>query len=87
MGKEQKQIRKDLDKVIEKLEGEGLKHNDDYDKVGVGDVVESVLSSMGITQDRFKSWFGLSECDCNERKKWLNGMFYWKREKEDGKSD
>ena len=84
MNIERREIRDTLDSVIEKLEDKGLKHNDDYDMVGVGDVVESVLNSMGITQERFKSWLGLSECDCTERKKWMNGIFYWRQKRING---
>lgn len=80
----QREIRDTLDKVIGDLEEKGLKHNDDYDKVGIGDIVESVLLKLGITQEKFKEFWGLSECACNERKKWLNGLFYWHKQKTDG---
>jgi predicted flap endonuclease-1-like 5' DNA nuclease len=78
---EQRKIRKELDRIIKELEKQNIKHNDDYDVIGVGDVLESVLSKMGITQERFKSLFGLSECNCEQRKKFLNGIFYWHRRK------
>ncbi len=81
---EEREIRSDLDRVIRQLEKEGLRHNDDYDVVGIGDVVESVLNKMGITQDRFKSWTGLSECNCTERKKWLNGILHWRQKRING---
>ena len=71
----------DLDQVIEELKKRGIKHNDDYDVVGVGDVVEDVLSAFGITQERFKKWFNLSACACEERKKWMNSVFYWRRKR------
>jgi hypothetical protein len=44
---------------------------------GLGDVIELTLNKFGITQERYKSWFGLEECDCEERKQWLNGLFSW----------
>ena len=48
---------------------------------GVGDVVEDVLTKFGITQERFKSWFNLHECNCTKRKAWLNKFFSWKVKK------
>jgi hypothetical protein len=48
---------------------------------GLGDVLESTLTKFGITQERYKSWFGLEECGCTERKKWLNGLFSWHTKK------
>jgi hypothetical protein len=74
-------IRKDLDNIIQEIRSQGIKHNDDYDSVGVGDVVESVLSRLGITQEKFKELFNLQECNCTERKKWLNGVFHWRRKR------
>ena len=75
MSREQKEIREDLDEVIEQLESYGIAHNDEY--VGLGDMVEATLLRFGITQDRFKRFFNLKECDCNKRKKWLNSIFTW----------
>lgn len=81
MNYENRQIREELDQVIEELEKRNVKHNDDYDIVGVGDVVEQVLTKFGITQERFRAFFKLQECDCNKRKEWLNGIFYWRSKK------
>lgn len=78
MGNKSNKIRSEVDPVIEELKGLGLRHNDDYDIVGVGDVVESILTKFGITQESFQRWFSLSECNCTERKKWLNGVFHWR---------
>jgi hypothetical protein len=75
------QIREELDPIIKTLEDRGLKHNDDYDIRGVGDVVEEVLTAFGITQERYKWLMGLDECDCTERKKWLNGIFHWRHKR------
>ena len=50
---------------------------DEY--TGLGDVVESTLSTFGITEERFKAWFNLKECNCNKRKKWLNNLFSWRK--------
>ena len=46
------------------------------EKPGLGDAVESLLSSIGVTQERYsqvKQLFGLpSTCGCTDRKKALN---------------
>ncbi len=75
--------RKEIDKVIKKLENRGINVNSHMmqDKKGLGDVVEEVLVQCGITQERFKKWFKLKECNCTKRKKWLNGLFSWKVKK------
>jgi len=77
----QRQIKNEMDEVISQLEKKGIKYNQGDDMTGLGDVVESVLVSMGITQERFKEWFNLKECNCSKRKKWLNNLFSWKRNK------
>ena len=73
----------EIDGFINELEKRGIQYDShkvqDGDLTGLGDVVESVLTSMGITQERFKSWFGLEECNCTKRKKWLNNLLSWKK--------
>ena len=78
----QQDIKNEMDEVINQLEKRGVKFNHGDDMTGLGDVVESVLINMGITQERFKEWFNLKECNCNKRKKWLNNLFSWKKNKE-----
>ena len=75
--------RKEMDKVIKQLEKRGVNVNSHMmqDTKGLGDVVEAVLAQCGITQERFKKWFNLKECNCTKRKKWLNGLFSWKVKK------
>lgn len=46
-------------------------------KKGLGDAVESTLTKIGITQERYKEWFNLQNCNCDERKEWLNNLFSW----------
>ena len=41
-----------------------------HDKGAV--IIEDGKVMIGITQERFKQWFGLKECNCTERKKFLN---------------
>tara|TARA_B100000035_G_scaffold292963_1_gene282015 strand:+ start:794 stop:1030 length:237 start_codon:yes stop_codon:yes gene_type:complete len=72
-------IKQEMDKVIQELESKGINHTTtEQQVVGLGDIVESSLQKFGITQDRFKSWFGLQECNCTKRKKYLNNLFNWK---------
>lgn len=80
----QQQIKNEMDEVINQLEKKGIKYNQGDDLTGLGDVVESVLTSMGVTQERFKEWFNLKECNCTKRKKWLNNLFSWKKNQGQG---
>ena len=73
-------VRPELDKVIQELESKGVDFNtpkEELERRGLGDVVESTLTKFGITQERYKQWFGLQECNCTKRKKYLNGLFSW----------
>lgn len=73
-------IEDELDGVISDLESRGIRPNIDpvnFHTRGLGDVVESVLNKFGITQERYKQWFHLEECDCTKRKEWLNKLFSW----------
>jgi hypothetical protein len=77
-------VRTEMDQVINELESKGINFdttNQDLQTRGLGDVVESTLTKFGITQDRYKSWFGLQECNCTKRKKWLNGLLSWNTKK------
>tara|TARA_Y100001972_G_scaffold22881_1_gene27423 strand:+ start:427 stop:669 length:243 start_codon:yes stop_codon:yes gene_type:complete len=78
----QQDIKNEMDEVINQLEKKGIRYNQGDEITGLGDVVESVLTSMGITQERFKEWFNLKECNCSKRKQWLNNLFSWKKNKE-----
>ena len=73
-------IEDELDNIISELESKGI--SSDIDRVkfqtrGLGNVVESVLNKFGITQERYKQWFNLQECNCTKRKEWLNNFFSW----------
>ena len=81
------QIKAEMQPVLEELKKRGLNYNSnqfletvnatDEQMRGLGDVVEDVLTKFGITQERYKQWFGLQECNCTGRKKWLNNFFSW----------
>ena len=78
MNNEEKQ---ELDKVIFNLEQQGVTPNNYEEVVGLGDMVGSTLKRLGITEERFKSWFNLRECNCSKRKKWLNNVLSWRKKK------
>jgi len=74
-------IRREMNLVIKELENLGVNNNSHttfQDTKGLGDVVEEVLNKFGITEERFKQWFNLKECNCSKRKAWLNNLFSWK---------
>ena len=79
-----KNVREDMNKLIAELEQQGIKVNQyklPNGKEGLGDVVEAALTKLGITEQRFKDFFGLKECNCTKRKQWLNGLFSWHKTK------
>ena len=81
-----KDIRKEMNEVISDLEKNGVDVNsvrglsgDDKEyPILLGDKIEKALQKFGITEEKFKKWFGLKECGCSKRKKYLNGLFSWK---------
>lgn len=79
------QTKAEMDTVIKDLEAKGVKFNTkEEDMTGLGDVVEATLQKFGITEERFKAWFGLEECNCSKRKKFLNNLFSWKKKSSEG---
>lgn len=79
-------IKEEMDVVITELEKLGVTPSSHLDPnvIGLGDVVENVLTTFGITQERFKEWFGLKECNCTKRKAYLNSLFSWKKNQSQG---
>jgi hypothetical protein len=79
-------IKQEMDQVIQELESKGIKSNShvNSDITGLGDLVEGALQSVGITEERFKEWFNLRECNCSKRKAWLNNLFSWKKNNTQG---
>ena len=77
---EQKQIRHEMNLVINELNAKGVKPNTTEEEMtGLGDLVEETLMRYGITEESFKKWFNLKECNCTKRKKFLNNLFSWKK--------
>ena len=73
--------RHEINKVINELEKEGVSLDNIDEMTGLGDVVEGVLIKFGVTEERFKKWFNLRECNCSKRKQWLNKIFSWRKRK------
>ena len=73
--------RHEINKAINELEKEGVSLDNIDEMTGLGDVVEGVLIKFGVTEERFKKWFNLRECNCSKRKQWLNKIFSWRKRK------
>jgi len=54
--------------------------------VGLGDLIESALSSVGITSGRIERWLA-GPCGCEERKRKLNAVSAWARRVLSGKKE
>jgi hypothetical protein len=79
-----KQIKKEIDSVIQDLEQKGIGSKtslEEIERVGLGDFIELTLEKFGVTQERFKEWFNLKECGCTKRKKYLNNILSWVKNK------
>jgi hypothetical protein len=75
----------EIDAIINELERNGINEGTQAREIqtrGLGDVVEATLQKFGITQERYKEWFGLAECNCTKRKQFLNGVLSWGVNKE-----
>lgn len=52
----------------------------------LGDLIESALTSVGITSDKVESWLG-KPCGCKERQAKLNQLTYWAKRIVAGKTE
>ncbi len=48
-------------------------------KLGLGDLIESTLSAVGITPERVTKLIG-KDCGCKQRKEWLNRVTLWAKQ-------
>lgn len=77
---ENNDIKNEMQPVIDELKKHGITHNSKEHEInGLGDLVEATLKKFGVTEERFKRWFNLKECNCTERKKFLNNLFSWRK--------
>ena len=85
MANEDLRTRAEMDTVIKDLEAKGITIDTKEGEItGLGDVVESTLQKFGVTEERFKEWFNLKDCNCSKRKKFLNNLFSWKKKSSEG---
>ena len=49
-------------------------------RVAVGDLVETMLTSVGITKERVQAWTRTKDCGCKKRQTWLNQWGFEKQE-------
>ena len=77
---ENNSIKEEMQPVIDELKSKGVKFNSNENEIqGLGDLVETTLKTFGVTEERFKTWFNLKECNCKKRKRWLNNLFSWRK--------
>jgi hypothetical protein len=50
-------------------------------RVAVGDLVETMLTRIGISKDRVKQWLRVQDCGCAKRQKWLNQWGYQQQDR------
>ena len=77
----EKEIKKEINFVIKDLEEKGIGSRtslEQLETLGLGDFIELTLEKFGVTQQRFKEWFNLKECNCTKRKRYLNNILSWK---------
>jgi len=69
-----------LDEVIDKIEEEGVTlENYDQQQEGLGDLLGSVFSKMGITEEAIEKWTGVGGCGCGKRKQFLNKILPFRK--------
>jgi ABC-type phosphate transport system ATPase subunit len=75
------EVKQELQEVVNELKKEGVDLNNYTQKDGLGDVVESVLNKMGITEEKVQAFMGIGGCGCQEVKKFLNKIILpiWKK--------
>jgi hypothetical protein len=47
-----------------------------FRKVAVGDLVERMLTGVGISKTRVQQWLRVKDCGCAKRQRWLNQWGY-----------
>jgi hypothetical protein len=45
-------------------------------RVAVGDLVETMLTAIGVTKERVQAWTLAKDCGCKKRQQWLNRWGY-----------
>lgn len=68
-----------LDEVVGSLQQSGINPAQDGNNVGLGDVIANTLEKFGVTEETVQHWFGIKECGCKTRQKFLNGVLSFLR--------
>jgi hypothetical protein len=50
-------------------------------RVAVGDLVERMLTGIGISKTRVQQWLRVKDCGCAKRQRWLNQWGYKQQDK------
>jgi hypothetical protein len=50
-------------------------------RVAVGDLVERMLTGVGVTKERVQQWTRTKDCGCKARQQWLNRWGYKQQDK------
>ncbi|NBW13171.1 MAG: hypothetical protein EBR82_34635 [Caulobacteraceae bacterium] len=50
-------------------------------RIAVGDLVETMLTRIGISKDRVKQWLRVKDCGCAKRQRWLNQWGYQQQDR------
>ena len=77
--REQVKHRQQLDEVISEVEQAGVDVNNEEGHEGLGDLLGSVFSKLGITDEAVEKWAGIGGCGCDKRKKFLNKILPFRK--------
>jgi hypothetical protein len=71
--------KQELQEIVNELKKEGVDLSNYQQKDGLGDVLESVLNRMGVTEEKLQAFMGIGGCGCQEVKKFLNTIIlpFW----------
>jgi hypothetical protein len=50
-------------------------------RVAVGDLVERMLTGVGISKERVQQWLRVKDCGCAKRQRWLNQWGYTQQDR------
>ena len=77
--REQVKHRQQLDEVISEVEQAGVDVNNEESHEGLGDLLGSVFSKLGITDEAVEKWACIGGCGCDKRKQFLNKILPFKK--------
>ena len=56
-----------------------MKKKAEENREGVGDLISSVLSKVGVNEETIQKWAGIGGCGCSKRKKFLNKIMRFRK--------